>query len=70
MKKHSPGKVIAASIAAVVAGLLQVIALPFSIMCVFGTIIAPTLFAWAGIVPALLFLAVYMGSLGGMFAMV
>ena len=68
MKKHTPGAVIAACVVAIITGFLQVFALPLSVMCVLGTIIAPVLFAWAGLIPALLFLAVSIGSLGAVFA--
>ena len=66
MKSNSPGKVIAASALGVVAGMLQFIGLPLSMACVSGTIIAPLLFAWAGLMPAAVFLGVAIGSLAAL----
>ena len=66
MKSNSPGKVIAASALGVVAGAMQFIGLPLSMVCVTGTIIAPLLFAWAGPLPAAIFLAVSLGSLAAL----
>ena len=67
MQTNSPGKVIAASALGVVAGILQCIGLPLSALCVTGTIIAPLLFAWAGPLPAALFLGAAMFSLAAWF---
>ncbi|MBR3505355.1 MAG: DUF2232 domain-containing protein [Clostridia bacterium] len=66
MQNHSPGKVIAASALGVMAGLLQIIGLPLSMVCVGGTVIAPLLFAWAGLLPAAVFLCVSVGSLAAL----
>ena len=66
MKSHSPGKVIAASALGVLGGMLQFIGLPLSMVCVTGTIIAPLLFAWAGLLPAGVFLGVSLGSLAAL----
>ena len=63
MRNDSPGKAIAASALGVAAGVMQFIGMPFSIICVFGSIIAPVLFAWAGLLPAAVYLAVSVGSL-------
>ena len=63
MSTHSPGKIVGACVVGVIAGLLQPFGLGFSIVCVFGTLIAATLYAWAGIVPATAYLAVSLGAL-------
>lgn len=62
MRTQSPGKVIAACAVGLIAGLLQPLGMAFSFACVFGTIIAPALFAWAGLAPALVYLGASLGS--------
>ena len=62
MRTHSAGKILAACIVGLIAGVLQPFALAFSMVCVPGTIIAALLFAWAGPVPALAYAAASAGS--------
>ncbi|MBR4443958.1 MAG: DUF2232 domain-containing protein [Clostridia bacterium] len=69
MKTHSPGKVIGACVVALIAGLLQPFGLAFSVLCVFGTILTPVFFAWAGPAPALAYLGASLCSLATMWGM-
>ncbi len=66
MRTHSAGKTVAACAAALLLGLMPPFAVAFAMVCVLGTVIAPLLFAWAGLAPALVYLAASLGSVGAL----
>ncbi len=67
MRRPSVGTVVAASLLGLLAGLIQPLMLSASVLFVTGSVIAPVLYAWAGITPALIFLAVSAGCLNHLF---
>ena len=66
MRNHSAGTIALACVVGVLAGLGQPLALAFSMVCVLATVLAPLLYAWAGLAPATVYLGVSVGAVWGL----
>lgn len=67
MRKHSWTTVLIASIVSLLLGAAQMFYVGFFPVCVVGTVLAPLLFVWGGAIPALLYLAASLGSVGWLY---
>lgn len=67
MRKNSWATVLSASIIALLTGAAQMFYVGFFPVCVVGTVLTPLLFVWGGYVPAALYLAASLGSVGWLY---
>ena len=67
MKKRSITAILVSSLLGVLAGAAQAFYISFFPVCVLGTVLAALLFSWGGFVPAALYLAASVGSVGWLF---
>ena len=66
-QRPSASVMLAASLTALIAGLLQPVTLPFFMVSVVGTILCPLMYAWAGPIPMFVYIAASLGSVTAIF---